>query len=75
MRLEGEKVLPHRPKITTAYAFISSLSRFRPPLTGVVVRGGEECGATAEMTSKVVSCVASCTVFVDTDCASRSSVE
>ena len=71
MRLEGEKVLPHRPKITTAYAFISSSSRFRPPLTGLVVRGREECGATAEMTSKVVSC----TVFDDADCASRSSVE
>ena len=56
-----------------AYSFILSSSRFHPSLTGLVVCGGEECGTTAEMTLKIVSCVAM--VFDDTEFASRSSVE
>ena len=58
IRVQGEKVSPHHPKITAAYVFISLLSRFRPSLTGLVVRGREECRATAENTPKIVSCVA-----------------
>ena len=41
-----------------AYAFILSSFKFRPSLTGLVVHGGEECGSPAEMTPKIVSCVA-----------------
>ena len=41
---------------STAYAFISSLSRFCPSLTGLVC-GGEVCRATAEMTLKIFGCV------------------
>ena len=41
-----------------SYTFISSLSRFHPSLTGLVVCGGEECKAMAEMTLKIISCVA-----------------
>ena len=41
-----------------AYAFILSSSRFCPSLTGLAVSGGEECGANAEMTLKIVNCVA-----------------
>ena len=41
-----------------AYAFILSLSRFCPSLTGLALCGGEECGATAEMIPKIISCVA-----------------
>ena len=41
-----------------AYAFISSLSRFHLSLNGLVVRDGEECETMAEMTPKIVSCVA-----------------
>ena len=58
IRPEGEKVLPHSPKIMAAYAFILSSSRFCPSLTGLAVSGGEECGANAEMTLKIVNCVA-----------------
>ena len=42
---------------STAYAFISSSSRFRPSLTGLVLCGGEVCRATAEMTLKIIGCV------------------
>ena len=41
-----------------AYAFISSSSRFHLSLNGLVVHDGEECEAMAEMTPKIVSCVA-----------------
>ena len=42
-----------------AYRFILKSSRFLPSLTGLVLAwGGEECRATAEMTPKIVSCVA-----------------
>ena len=47
--LRGE-VSPCRLKITAAYAFISSSSRFCPSLTGLAVCVGKECRATAEMT-------------------------
>ena len=42
---------------STAYAFISSSSRFRPSLTGLAVCGGEVCRATAEITQKIIGCV------------------
>ena len=51
-------MLPHRLKIMAAYTFISSSSRFCPSLTGLVVCGGGECGAMAEMTPKIISCLA-----------------
>ena len=54
--LRGE-VSPCRLKITAAYAFISSSSRFCPSLTGLAVCVGKECRATAEMTLKIVRCV------------------
>ena len=38
--------------------FISSLSRFCPSLTGLLVRDREEHWAMAEMTMKIISCVA-----------------
>ena len=41
-----------------AYAFISSSSRFHLSLNGLVVHDREECEAMAEMTPKIVSCVA-----------------
>ena len=44
-------------KITAAYVFIASSSRFSHSLTGLV-NGGEECGAMTEMTPRIVSCVA-----------------
>ena len=57
IRLEVEKILHHRhsPNFTDCR---------------LVVHGGEECGATAEMTPLIVSCVADGTEF-----ASRYSVE
>ena len=50
------------PKVTSAYMSVLSSSRFClsiVSLTGlvVVVHGGEECRAMAEMTLKIVSCV------------------
>ena len=72
IRLEGEKVSPHSPKSTPAYKFISTSSRFHSLLTGLV-RGGEECRATAAMTLKIVRCEA--VVPDDTEFTSRSSVE
>ena len=73
IRLEGEKVSPHSPKSISGYKFISSSSRFHSSLTGLVVHGGEECRAMAEMTLKIVRCET--VVFDDTESASRSSVE
>ena len=48
-QIGGWGVLPYRPKMTEAYAFIL-LSRFHPSLTGLVVCVGEEWVTTAEMT-------------------------
>ena len=55
---------PESPKVTSAYMSILSSSRFClsiVSLTGLVVvlvmHGGEECRAMAEMTLKIVSCV------------------
>ena len=48
------------PKVTSAYMSVLSSSRFClsiVSLTGLVVHGGEECRAMAEMTLKIVSCV------------------
>ena len=56
-----------------SYTFASSLSRFYPSFAGLVVHGGEECRAMAEMTLKIVRCET--VVFDDTESASRSSVE
>ena len=58
IRLEGEKVSLRSLKITTTYMFILSLSRFCPSLTGLLVCDGEEHWAMAEMTPKIISCVA-----------------
>ena len=49
----GVIISPYRTKITAACTFISS-SRFRPSLTGLAVRAGEECVATAEMTRSLL---------------------
>ena len=55
---------PESPKVTSAYMSVLSSSRFClsiVSLTGLVVvlvvHGGEECRAMAEMTLKIVSCV------------------
>ena len=54
MKLEGEKVLPHRLKVMAAYTFILSLFTFCPLLTGLVVHDREESRATAEVTPLAV---------------------
>ena len=58
IRLEGEKVMLRSPKITATYMFISSLSRFCPSLAGLLVHDEEKRWAMAEMTPKIINCVA-----------------